>query len=181
MRRREKPEFDQKLLDLARVTRVQKGGRRFRFRATVVLGNRKGKVGMGVAKGTDVSDAIQKAANNAKKKMITVPMDGNTIAHDVKKKLGAARVIFKPAAKGRGIIAGGPVRAVLDLAGVRDVTSKSLGTSNKINVARAAIAALSELKTPVKQAAPADDKAEAPKAEKKTAPKKTAVKKTARK
>lgn len=144
--RREKREYEQKLLDLARVTRVVKGGRRFRFRATVVIGNRKGKVGVGVAKGSDVSDAMSKAYNDAKKNMIEVKMAGNTIAHEVFKKLGSAKVLLKPAAPGRGIIAGGSVRAVVDLAGIRDIVSKSLGTSNKLNVARATAKALKSLK-----------------------------------
>ncbi len=147
-KKREKPEFEQKLLDLARVTRVVKGGRRFRFRATLVIGDRKGKVGVGVAKGTDVSDSIQKAFNDAKKNMITVKLNGNTIPHDVTKKLGSAKVLIKPAIEGRGIIAGGAVRAVVDLAGIRDIISKSLGSSNKLNVARTTIEALRELKAP---------------------------------
>lgn len=146
--RREKPEFDQKLLDLARVTRVVKGGRRFRFRATLVIGDRKGKVGVGVAKGSDVSDAIQKAYNDAKKNMITVKLSGNTIPHDISMKLGSAKVLLKPASQGRGVIAGGAVRAVVDLAGIRDIVSKSLGTSNKLNVARVTIEALKALKAP---------------------------------
>ncbi len=146
--RREKPEFEQKLLDLARVTRVVKGGRRFRFRATLVIGNRKGQVGVGVAKGSDVSDAIQKAFNDAKKSMITVKLSGNTIPHDVHMKKGSAKILLKPAAEGRGVIAGGAVRAVVDLAGIRDIVSKSLGTSNKLNVARATIEALRSLKEP---------------------------------
>jgi small subunit ribosomal protein S5 len=144
--KREKSEYDQKLLDLARVTRVVKGGRRFRFRATVVIGNRKGKVGVGVAKGSDVSDAMSKAYNDAKKNMIDVKMAGNTIAHEVLTKLGSAKVLLKPAKSGRGIIAGGSVRAVVDLAGIKDIVSKSLGTSNKLNVARATIEALKSLK-----------------------------------
>lgn len=147
-KKREKPEFEQKLLDLARVTRVVKGGRRFRFRATLVIGDRKGKVGVGVSKGTDVSDAIQKAFNDAKKNMITVKLDGNTIPHDITKKLGSAKVLLKPAIEGRGIIAGGAVRAVVDLAGIRDIISKSLGSSNKLNVARTTVEALRELKAP---------------------------------
>jgi small subunit ribosomal protein S5 len=140
--KREKPEYDQKLLDLARVTRVVKGGRRFRFRATLVIGNRKGKVGVGVGKGTDVSDAINKAFADGKKNMITVSMHKNTIPHDIRFKLGSAKIILKPASAGRGIIAGGAVRAVVDLAGIKDIVSKSLGTANKLNVARAAVAAL---------------------------------------
>jgi small subunit ribosomal protein S5 len=145
-RKREKPEFEQKLLDLARVTRVVKGGRRFRFRATLVIGDKKGRVGVGVSKGSDVSDSIEKAYNDAKKKLISVKMDGDTIPHDVFKKLGGAKIILKPAKKGRGIIAGGAVRSVIDLAGVRDIVSKSLGTSNKLNVAMATIEALKSLK-----------------------------------
>lgn len=143
--KREKPEYDQKLLDLARVTRVVKGGRRFRFRATLVIGNRKGKVGVGVGKGSDVSDAIRKAFDDAKKNMIVVPLRKNTIAHEVNFKKGSAKIILKPAAPGRGVIAGGAIRAVVDLAGVKDIVSKSLGTSNKLNVARAAIAAFASL------------------------------------
>ncbi|PIP26361.1 MAG: 30S ribosomal protein S5 [Candidatus Moranbacteria bacterium CG_4_9_14_3_um_filter_40_7] len=142
--RREKPEFDQKLLDLARVTRVVKGGRRFRFRATLVIGNRKGRVGVGVGKGGDVSEAIRKAFEDGKKNMITVVMKKNTIPQDVFCKQGSAKIILKPAASGKGIIAGGAVRAVVNLAGIKDVVSKSLGTSNKLNVARATIKALIE-------------------------------------
>jgi len=146
-RRREKPEFDQKLLDLARVTRVVKGGRRFRFRATLVIGNRKGRVGVGVAKGTDVAGAIQKAFDKAKKNMIEVDVSSGTISHDVLQKLGGAKVLLKPVSKGRGIIAGGAVRAVMDLAGIKDIVSKSLGSANKLNVARTTIEALKQLKT----------------------------------
>ena len=141
--RRERPEYDQKLLDLARVTRVVKGGRRFRFRATLVIGNRKGRVGVGVAKGADVSDAIKKAFNNAKKNMISIKMHQSTIPYEMSYKLGSARIILKPAKAGRGVIAGGAIRAVVDLAGIKDIVSKSLGTSNKLNVARAVVAALS--------------------------------------
>ena len=144
--RREKAEFEQKLLDLARVTRVVKGGRRFRFRATMVIGDRKGRVGVGVAKGADVSSAIQKAVQNAKKHMITISLSRNTIPHEIRVKLGSARILLKPAPKGRGIIAGGAVRAVVDLSGVKDIVSKSLGTANKLTVARAVIVALTSLK-----------------------------------
>ena len=144
--KREKPEYDQKLLDLARVTRVVKGGRRFRFRASLVIGNKKGKVGVGVGKGSDVSDAIKKAFDDAKKNMITVPIAKNTIPHEIEYKLGSARIILKPAKIGKGIVAGGAVRAVVEYAGIKDIVSKSLGTANKLNVARAAAAALAELK-----------------------------------
>ncbi len=148
MARREKPEFEQKLLNLARVTRVVKGGRRFRFRATLVIGNRKGKVGVGVAKGADVSDAIQKAYNDAKKNLVTITLAGSTISHDISAKLGSARVLLKPASEGRGVIAGGAVRAVVDLLGVKDIVSKSLGASNPLNVARVTVKALEKLKAP---------------------------------
>lgn len=146
--RREKSDFDQRLLDLARVTRVVKGGRRFRFRATLIIGDRRGSVGVGVAKGSDVSSAIQKAFNDAKKHMINVKMKGSTISHEVLMKLGSAKILIKPAAQGRGIIAGGAVRAVMELVGIKDIVSKSFRTSNKLNVARATIEALKALKDP---------------------------------
>jgi len=144
--RKERPEFDQKLLDLARVTRVVKGGRRFRFRATLVIGNRNGKVGIGVAKGNDVSEAVRKAYNVAKKKMIQIKRHNNTIACATAAKDGSAKVLLKPARPGRGIVAGGAVRAVVELAGIRDIVSKSLGSSNKLSVARATIEALEKVK-----------------------------------
>jgi len=143
--KKEKPEYDQKLLDLARVTRVVKGGRRFRFRATLVIGNRKGKVGVGVGKSGDVSEAIKKAFNDAKKNMITVLMKKNSIMHDINFKMGSAKIILKPVTSGRGIIAGGAMRAVVDLSGIKDIVCKSLGTSNKLSVARATIKALDSL------------------------------------
>ncbi len=143
--KREKPEYEQKLLDLARVTRVVKGGRRFSFRASVVIGNKKGKVGFGVAKGSDVSIAIGKAFAAAKKNMILVKRTNKTIAFDINKKFGAAKIIMRPAKEGRGVVAGGAMRSVLELAGIKDIVAKSLGSSNKINVARATMAALEEL------------------------------------
>lgn len=146
-KKREKPEFEQKLLDLARVTRVVKGGRRFSFRATMVIGDKKGRVGVGVGKGSDVSNAIGKAVNDAKKGMITVDISKGTIPYDMSVKMGSAKIMLKPAKEGRGIVAGGAVRAVVDLAGIRDIVSKSLGTSNKLNVARATIKALKEFET----------------------------------
>lgn len=144
--RREKPEYDQKLLELARVTRVVKGGRRFRFRATVVAGNRNGKVGVGVGKGTDVSDSVSKAFNGARKNMIQVRRYNNTIACQVNAKVGSARVMIRPAKPGRGIVAGGAVRAVVEMAGIRDIVSKSLGSANKLSVARATIKALEQVR-----------------------------------
>ncbi|HHX58652.1 MAG TPA: 30S ribosomal protein S5 [Candidatus Moranbacteria bacterium] len=149
--KRERPEFDQKMIDLARVTRVVKGGRRFSFRATVVIGNRKGKVSYGVAKGMDVSSAIGKAVAAAKKRMREIKRTNTTIAFEVNKKLGAAVIMIKPAKEGRGIVAGGAMRSVLELAGIKDVVGKSFGTSNKINVARATIAALEDLGKPMAQ------------------------------
>ena len=140
--RREKPEYDQKLLDLARVTRVVKGGRRFRFRATLVIGNRKGRVGVGVGKGADVTDAIKKAFDDGKKNMISVDVSKNTISHNVFMKSGSAKIILKPAPKGRGIVAGGAGRGGVDLAGIKNIVSKSLWKANKLKVSRATIEAL---------------------------------------
>ncbi len=147
--RREKREFEQKMIDLARVTRVVKGGRRFSFRAAVVIGNRKGKVGFGVAKGADVSTAIGKAVVEAKKSLITVKRTNTTIAFDLEEKYGAARVMLKPAREGRGIVAGGAMRTVIELAGIKDVVAKSRGASNKINVAKATLRALAKLGEPL--------------------------------
>lgn len=175
-RRRPKSEFDQQLLDLARVTRVVKGGRRFRFRATMVIGNRKGKVGVGVSKGTDVSGAIQKAVADAKKNMIEVNLDGNTIAHEVRQKLASAKIMMKPAKEGRGIIAGGAVRTVVELAGVKDIVSKSYGTSNKLNVARATIEGLKTLRKTEKEDVVEEKKESKPE---KNVKKETVVKKEA--
>lgn len=142
-----KDEFDSKLLDLARVTRVAAGGRRFRFRAVMVVGDKKGKVGIGVAKGLDVAQAVEKATKLAKKNLITVPIVGDTIPHQVSAKFGAAKIIIKPQRKGRGLIAGGPVRTVSSLAGIKDISSKILGrTSNKLNNALATIKAFKKLK-----------------------------------
>ncbi len=142
--KREKPEFDQKLLDVARVARVMKGGKRFSFRATMVIGDKKGRVGVGVGKGKDVKVASDKAVIDAKKNMIKVDVSKNSIPYRVSEKLGSAKIILKPASKGSGITAGGPVRAVLSLAGIHDVTSKILGSSNKLNNARSTIKALKQ-------------------------------------
>lgn len=143
-----KDEFESKLLDLARVTRVAAGGRRFRFRAVVVVGNKMGKVGVGVAKGLDVAQSIEKATRLAKKNLISVPFLQDTIPHEVSAKFGAAQVLFRPQGKGRGLVAGGTVRVICSLAGIKNVSSKIVGkTSNKLNNARAAIDALKKLKT----------------------------------
>lgn len=143
--KKERSEFDQKLLDLARVTRVVKGGRRFSFRATVAIGNRKGKVGVGVAKGADVSVAISKAVADAKKNLSNILRTNSTISFEVREKFGAAKVMIKPAKEGKGIVAGGAMRSVIELAGIRNITAKSFGSSNKINVAKATIKALAAL------------------------------------
>lgn len=138
-------EFDQTIIDLARVTRVMAGGKRMRFRATVVIGDRKGRVGLGTGKALDVSEAINKAVNSAKKDLITIPLFEGTLPHEVHVKLGAAKILLKPASDGTGIIAGGAVRSVLDLGGVPNVAAKMLGSRNKLNNARATIKALKSL------------------------------------
>lgn len=145
-------EFEQKIIDLARVTRVMAGGKRMRFRACVAVGNKKGKVGVGLAKGADVTMAISKAVNQAKKDMVIVPMINDSIPHEVNNKTGAAYLMMKPARKGRGIIAGGSTRIILDLAGVHNVVCKNLGTNNKVNNAKCCIDALRQLKTPFRKA-----------------------------
>jgi len=145
---RPRDEFESKLLDLARVVRVTAGGRRFRFRAVVVVGNQQGKVGVGVAKGLDVAQAIEKATKLAKKNLITVPIVRDTIPHEVYAKHSAARVLLKPQRKGRGLVAGGTVRVICTLAGIKNISSKILGrTGNKLNNARATIKALKGLKS----------------------------------
>jgi small subunit ribosomal protein S5 len=141
-------ENEELVIDVKRVTKVTKGGRQFRFAATVVVGNRKGLVGLGIGKANEVPDAVKKAIAKANKNLIQVPIiDGRTIPHEAYGVSGAAKVLIKPAKAGNGIIAGGPVRAVLELAGVSDVISKSLGSNTKINMARATINALSAQKT----------------------------------
>ena len=144
---REPREFEQKTIDLARVTRVVAGGKRMRFRATVAIGDQKGRVGLGIAKGSDVSDAIQKAVTAAKKTMIRVPIVDDTSPHTIFMKHGGAYLMLKPAPKGSGVIAGGPVRAIMELAGVKNVVSKILGSSNKINNVYALMEALQKLRT----------------------------------
>ncbi|RLC34750.1 MAG: 30S ribosomal protein S5 [Candidatus Nealsonbacteria bacterium] len=146
-RERPKDEFESKLLDLARVAHTRAGGRKMRFRALVVTGDQKGKVGIGIAKGGDVSLAIEKATRLSKKNLIEVPIGEDTIPHEVSAKVGAARVILRPQRKGRGLVAGGTVRTVCTLAGIKNISSKILGrTGNKINNARATIEALKKLK-----------------------------------
>jgi small subunit ribosomal protein S5 len=148
----EPKEFDQRILELARVTRVTKGGKRMRFRACVIIGDRKGRVGFGLAKGLDVQQSVQKAATQAKKRLITVPLAQETIPHAVHMKFAAASIILKPAPKGTGIKAGGAVRVVLELAGVPNAVAKILGSNNKINNTKATMAALKLLKAAPKKA-----------------------------
>ncbi len=147
-----KDEFKEKVLDLRRVTRVVAGGKRFRFRATVVIGDEKGRVGVGVAKGLDVASSVNKAKLEGKKSMVTIVLrDGRTIPHEVHAKYSAAKVVIKPAGSGHGLKAGGAVRFVLSLAGIKDATAKCLGrTPNKLTNALAALEALRQIKPSAK-------------------------------
>ncbi len=138
-------EFEELVINIDRVSRVVKGGRRFRFKALVVVGNRKNKVGVGVAKGADVQSAIAKATDVAKKHLITIPVLNDTIPHEAEVKLSGAHVLIKPAAPGTGIIAGGVVRSVISVTGIHNMLSKSLGSTNKVNIAYATVEALGTL------------------------------------
>lgn len=141
----EPKEFEEIVINIDRVARVVKGGRRFRFKALVVVGNGKGKVGVGVSKGQDVQTAVAKATDVAKKHLITVPIENGTIPHDVEVKISGAHVLIKPAAPGTGIIAGGVVRQIIGVTGINNMLSKSLGSTNKVNIAYAVIEALTQL------------------------------------
>jgi len=145
-REEKRDEFEQRILEIARVTRVMAGGKRMNFRACVAIGDRKGSVGVGLGKGADVTMAVNKAVNRAKKVMVKVPTVNETIPHEVYNKMGAAKIMIKPAKQGRGVISGGVTRTILELAGVKNVTSKTLGTNSKINNARCTIEALSQLR-----------------------------------
>ncbi len=144
---RQPKEFEQKILDLARVTRVTAGGKRMSFRCALVIGDQKGRVGLGVSKGADVQIAVEKAFRQAKRNLITVPMVNETIAHPVRVKFGAAQVMLKPAPSGTGLKAGGAMRMILEFAGVPNVVAKILNSNNKINIARATLKALGQLRT----------------------------------
>jgi small subunit ribosomal protein S5 len=173
----EEKQFDERTLHIDRVARVVKGGRRFRFRALVVVGDRKHKVGVGTAKGADVTAAVAKATEVAKKNFITVSLYKGTLPHEVETKVSGARILLKPAAPGTGLIAGGVVRTVLEVAGVKNALSKSLGSTNKTNTAYATIQALESLVgskdwiTTTKTAKPATKAAPAAKAAKPAAKK----------
>lgn len=144
----EEKQFDERVVHIDRVARVVKGGRRFRFRALVVVGDRKNRVGIGIAKGADVTAAVTKATEVAKKHFVAVPVTNGTIPHEAEAKVSGARIFIKPASKGTGLIAGGVVRTVLEVAGISNALSKSLGSTNKANTAYATIAALQSV-TPV--------------------------------
>lgn len=146
-RERIKDEFETKLLDLARTSHTRAGGKRMGFRAVIVIGNKKGKVGLGLAKGKDVALAVEKATRAARKNIIEVPIIEDTIPHEISSKFGAAKILLKPQRKGRGLVAGGTVRVICNLSGIKNISSKVLGrTGNKLNNAMATINALKKLK-----------------------------------
>lgn len=157
----EPKQFEEVVISIDRVARVVKGGRRFRFKALVVVGDRKNKVGVGVSKGADVQTAVAKATDVAKKNMITIPIAKDTIPHDAEVKVAGAQVLLMPAAPGTGIIAGGVVRSVIGVTGIKNLLSKSLGSTNKVNIAYATIDALRSM-------VPRDEWLNAPKKAKKT-------------
>lgn len=146
-------QIDERVIEIARVAKVVKGGRRFQFRVTVVLGDNRGNIGLGIGKANAVPDAMRKASERARKKMTPVSLSGSTITHPVVGKVGGAVVLLKPASPGTGVIAAGAVRAVCETAGVKDILTKSMGSANVLNVVKATFAALENLKDPKTEAA----------------------------
>jgi small subunit ribosomal protein S5 len=146
------PEYDERIVEIARVAKVVKGGRRFAFRVTVVVGDNRGQVGIGVGKANAVQDAMRKAVERGRKNMHKIALYDTTIPHEVIGKIGGAKVLLKPASRGTGVIAGGGVRAVLEAAGISDILTKSLGSSNLLNVVKATMLALDQLKDPKEEA-----------------------------
>lgn len=146
MEKYNREEFEEVIVDIGRVTKVVKGGRRFRFTALVVVGDKKGHVGFGFGKAKEVPDAMRKATDDAFKNIVEVKLKGNTIPHDIEVKYNASRILLKPASEGTGVIAGGGARPVVELAGIKNILTKSLGSNNSANVVRATIKALSMLK-----------------------------------
>ena len=144
---REESEFKEKLVAVNRVSKTVKGGRNMRFSALVVIGDEKGRVGYGMGKAVEIPEAIRKAVEDAKKQLVTVPIVGTTIPHEVIGKYGTGKVVLMPAPEGSGVIAGGPARAVIEQAGIKDIVTKSYGTNNPINVVKATVEGLSRLKT----------------------------------
>ena len=142
----DREKFEEKIVNIGRVTKVVKGGRRFRFTALVVIGDKNGTIGYGTGKAKEVPDAIKKAVDDAFKSLVTVNVKGSTIAHDIEQKTGASRIILRPASEGTGTIAGGAMRPVLELAGIKDVIAKSLGSNNPNNLVRATVDALTRIK-----------------------------------
>ena len=155
--RKDQKEYEDQVIAINRVTKVVKGGRRFRFAALVVVGDRKGRVGIGTGKANEVPDAIRKATEDAKKNMIEVPVINDTIPHEITGEYGAGKVFMRPASDGTGVIAGGAARAVLELAGIKDILTKCIGSRTKINVVRATFEGLRNLRT-VEQVAEIRDK-----------------------
>lgn len=149
----EQPEIDERVIEIARVAKVVRGGRRFAFRVTIVAGDHRGSVGIGVGKANAVPDAMRKASERARKNMKKVFLSGTTIPHQVIAKVGGAKVLLKPASPGTGVIAGGGVRAVLETAGVSDILTKSLGSANILNIVKATMNALNQLKSVEEEAA----------------------------
>ncbi|ANE33512.1 30S ribosomal protein S5 [Campylobacter hyointestinalis] len=146
MEKYNREEFEEVIVDIGRVTKVVKGGRRFRFTALVVVGDKKGRVGFGFGKAKEVPDAMRKAVDDAFKNIVEVKLKGSTIPHDIEVKFNASRILLKPASEGTGVIAGGGARPVVELAGIKNILTKSLGSNNSANVVRATIKALSMLK-----------------------------------